>query len=71
MNKIKKIKIRKANGQTTDYVDIGVDAKNVDLQLGGSLEEKLRDLDKKTQTLEGKDIKFTWSDGVFLIEKIG
>lgn len=41
MDRIKKIKVKKADGTMTDYIPIGVDARNVDLESGKNLEETL------------------------------
>lgn len=44
MDRIKKMKIKKSDGTLTDYIPIGVDAKNVDLINGNDLEDELENI---------------------------
>lgn len=41
MDRIKKIKVKKADGTMTDYIPIGADARNIDLENGSNVEEVL------------------------------
>ena len=45
--KIKKLKQMQPNGQLSDYIDIGADAKNIDMENGNTIEEELDSLKTK------------------------
>ena len=43
-DRIKKIKVKKADGSMTDYIPIGADAENIDFENGYSLDEIIGDI---------------------------
>lgn len=59
-DRIKKIKVKKADGSMTDYIPIGADAENIDTNNGTNVQENIDDLQSnKNEFLEVKDKIYT------------
>lgn len=52
MARIKKLKQMKTNGQLSDYIDIGADAKNIDLANGEDAQKRFNDIDNAFENIK-------------------
>lgn len=46
-NRIKKIKVKEQDGTFSDYIPIGADAENIDLENGNNLQEEINSIERR------------------------